>query len=987
MPIKNERKILNKGSEKLQTFYRYAFGLLSPVLLSLAMVYAALAFYDYLQRHEQSNNLEMIKERAELTLASVHSTLTFASQFTHYGTIMAGEIESCGPASFSADLLQNKIYKHFPEGFIDKQCKTWAFSLRNGRPAALFGQLFENSNRRAFEMLTVKLLEFANNPDLTLSQINNSEKFVKSVLGEHAAPMQLGRNREGELTPVIFQGGNYFIYWRQYRHDDKPFAALVSLIPAERAADIRFALSHIADKTFKDSKRRFAVAFMPVKELADKLPVIVPAQLANATEYRDSLTGLLAKMQKQAQASQANGSLKQLNEIDEHLFVHDMAALDVPYDIIVFSRKPSTLRPREAGILTGMSCTLAIWLMIFLYFYHKTGRAGLPLAVAFRVLFVLSGIMPILLMAALAHGLIEASYATSLIELRRESTEKLARISEKSDNLKSLFGFNISEGINDLGLHRLLTSNRREDAEKAYELLRHRLEKMELALDYLYVFVPGGISELAMQDQRIYKNAKTVMDLFGPAIYKINQRYAELWNLPEVNLDASQKNFHTILNSFHRTFLEEIFMYSYEKEIAIKFGDQSANYFFTVVFSDGGRIKSYAGFAVNSEKLFRNFLARELDSLNISETNLFVAAEELPNSEFTIFPFKKMNVLNSRIGRNAMDFITRCRTSLYEKYFSTRDHTYIYSPLNNARYACGCVVSLAGINRERNLKRLALVCISVLLICLMYVMASFAASYMLSPLGAINLTLQAISRGDLEQDLEFVRGDEIGQLAGSINQMLEGFKRRLRLGKFVSTTFEQSLAENLSLEESQKARTINGSVLFSDIRSFTTLSEENPPGSIASMLNEHLETMSALIQKFDGQVEQFIGDAIVAFFPDQQPQDSKQKAISAAFAMHQAHQAIIKARADQNKFAYDFGIGLAYGQIIAGALITPARSEFCIIGRAKADAEHLEQLSKQGRHTRIVLTPDLTDAATKCGFLCAPLAAADFYELVSGDTR
>jgi len=217
--------------------------------------------------------------------------------------------------------------------------------------------------------------------------------------------------------------------------------------------------------------------------------------------------------------------------------------------------------------------------------------------------------------------------------------------------------------------------------------------------------------------------------------------------------------------------------------------------------------------------------------------------------------------------------------------------------------------------------------------------------------------------------------------------MLEGFKRRLRLGKFVSTTFDHSLAESLSIEESKKARTIDGSVLFSDIRGFTTLSEGNPPETIASMLNQHLETMSAVIQKFDGQVEQFIGDAIVAFFPDQQPQDSKQRAISAAFAMYQAHQSIIKTRADEKKFTYDFGIGLAYGQIIAGALVTPGRSEFCIIGRAKADAEHLEQLSKQGCHTRIVLRPELTDAAAKCGFLCVPLASADFFELVSGDTR
>ncbi|EKD83807.1 MAG: adenylate cyclase [uncultured bacterium] len=594
-----------------------------------------------------------------------------------------------------------------------------------------------------------------------------------------------------------------------------------------------------------------------------------------------------------------------------------------------------------------------------------------------------SGFLPIFLMLSLAHGLIEDSYSSALIELRQENTGKLARINEKSDNLLQLYGSNISLAINKLKLQPLLTSNRSEDARKAFDLARGHLEKIELALDYLYVFVPGGISELMIHDQRHYNKFKTLMDLFGPSIYQLNKRYAEFWSLPDIRLDGSQKNFHKILSGFHSSFLEEIFIYSYEKEIAMKFGESSSDFFYSVVFSDKGRIQSYVGFAANSERLFRKFLERELNAMNAAGSTIFLAAEELNNSDFTTFPYRKMNALNGQIGKKAMNFITKCRSSLFEKHITDLEHLYIFYPMRNMhKYAGGCVVSLAGINRERSLKRLALFAITVLLTCMMYVMASFATSHMLTPLDEINKTLQKISNGNLGSRIEFTRSDELGKLGTAINLMLEGFKHRLRLGKFVSTTLEKSLASNASLEESIKARSVTGTVLFSDIRSFTTLSENWPPDEIAAMLNYHLETMSESVQQFGGQVEQFIGDAIVAFFPDMDSGDSKTRAVCAAIAMFNAHQAINAARTARNQFEYAIGTGLAHGRIIAGPLITPTRSEFCFIGSAKSEAELYEQQSKLGRHTRIVVAPAFSSVIAEIsGIDCAALATTGLLEL------
>ena len=984
---------LNKGSEKLQIAFRYAFGLFSPVVISLAMVYAALAVSDYQNDRQKQFQRQIWEEKAEITLASVRSNLTFADQFTRFGNSLSTDIQKSGPASFSGLLLKQAIQRHYPGDTLTEDCQQWAFTVANGQSKAVAAVGFEKTRLRIMEKLFNALLEFSNNPEITSSQINQNEKFVKSLLGQHSAPLQLGRLREGRLTPVQFESSNCYIYWRQFKADDRTFGGWLTIIPASRAVNLNMALRSIATRTLNETRRYLAVAFVPCVGMENRLQIILPEQFDTDPDYRKSVTTMLAKLGKLYQqtpeansAAQNQARPSKIIEIDNHLFVRDFTTVDISYDAVVFAPIPRTLKSGKTSPWPAMTATMAIWLIIFAFYYFKNGRAGLPLAVAFRVLFLFSGLLPIFLMLALAHGLIEDSYATSLIELRQENTERLARISEKSDNLLHLFGDNVSRAINDLNLQPLLKTNRREDAETAFNLARNYLEKIELALDYAYVFVPGGMSELFLHDQRRYKNAKTVMDLFGPSIYQINQKYSVLWDLPEINLDASQKNFLKILGGFHSSFLDDVFMYSYEKEIAIKFGYNSSDYFYTVALSDKGRVRSYVGFAANSEELFRKFLARELDSLNISDTTIFLAAEELNNSEFTIFPFKKMNVLNSQVGKNAMSFIARCRSSLFEKYMSDRDYMYVFYPMAKMqKYATGCVVSLAGINRERSFKRLSVSFIAVVLACIMYVLASFATSHMLKPVTEINNALQRISAGNLENRLCFARTDEIGQLGDTINMMLDGFKRRLRLGKFVSTTFEQSLIDNTSIEDSKRAKAMSGTVLFSDIRSFTTLSESNPPEKIAAMLNLHLETMSGMVQKFGGQVEQFIGDAVVAFFPDLPEKDCRINAVKAAKAMYKAHQEISQTRLAAGQFAYAFGIGLEHGQIIAGALITPSRSEFCIIGKTKADAEHNEQQSKLGRHTRIIVSAAMVDAASSLGLATEQLMNTGLFEITTGD--
>jgi len=151
----------------------------------------------------------------------------------------------------------------------------------------------------------------------------------------------------------------------------------------------------------------------------------------------------------------------------------------------------------------------------------------------------------------------------------------------------------------------------------------------------------------------------------------------------------------------------------------------------------------------------------------------------------------------------------------------------------------------------------------------------------------------------------------------------------------------------------------HGVVLASDIRGFTTLSEEHPPERVVEMLNHHLEAMSGEIERCHGVIDRFIGDAIIAVFLDPDPGTAARAAIEAGRGMRRGHERIIAERAARGLFPYEIGVGIAAGPLMIGTFGSADRMEFTVIGHARTAAEEFEAQSKAGRHTRIVLAPAL----------------------------
>ena len=202
--------------------------------------------------------------------------------------------------------------------------------------------------------------------------------------------------------------------------------------------------------------------------------------------------------------------------------------------------------------------------------------------------------------------------------------------------------------------------------------------------------------------------------------------------------------------------------------------------------------------------------------------------------------------------------------------------------------------------------------------------------------------------------------DELERLAVDFNAMVQGLKERDRLretfGRYVTRQVADHLMKgNVSLG----GELVPVTVLFSDIRSFTSISETMQPQALLDFLNEYFSGMVESVMLHHGVVDKFIGDAIMAVFGAPVPQpDDPLHAVKAALEMRARLRKInenFKARGLPEIRA---GIGLHSGQVVAGNMGHVERMEYTVIGDAVNLASRLEGMTKE-LMCDIILSEDL----------------------------
>jgi adenylate cyclase len=233
------------------------------------------------------------------------------------------------------------------------------------------------------------------------------------------------------------------------------------------------------------------------------------------------------------------------------------------------------------------------------------------------------------------------------------------------------------------------------------------------------------------------------------------------------------------------------------------------------------------------------------------------------------------------------------------------------------------------------------------------------------PLQTLAHHTKLVATGDYTQRIDLPRADELGQLATAFNQMTAGLAERDRvrnlLGMVVSPEIAtQLLQSDLKLGGEEREVTI----LFCDLRDFTSFSEKMAPAEVLTLLNRYLDRMSAIIERHGGVIDKFIGDAIMALFgaPVAVP-DAPARAVAAARDMARALESLNAELRSEGKPPLLFGIGINTATVVAGNMGSKTRLNYTVIGDGVNLASRLEGLTKDPAYATPIIASEATLAA------------------------
>lgn len=282
------------------------------------------------------------------------------------------------------------------------------------------------------------------------------------------------------------------------------------------------------------------------------------------------------------------------------------------------------------------------------------------------------------------------------------------------------------------------------------------------------------------------------------------------------------------------------------------------------------------------------------------------------------------------------------------------------------------LVSATLVKHHRSLAAIWPVPLSIVIVALCYIIGYCEVLYqsITRPLAELVRKMELVAAGDFTVRTSVLSEDELGRIKAHFNDMVEGLAERERLrdtfGRYVSVEVAKQLMK--SGKVSLGGESIEATILFSDIRDFTPMSEKMTPQALVGFLNSYFSYITEPIGAHHGVVNKFIGDAVMAIFaPQFGSQDHVGDAVRAALAMRRKLEEFNTKGIVPHQVR--FGVGLHTGILVAGNIGTEARLEYTVIGDTVNVASRIESLNKDLDSTLLMsedvfrgLAPELKDS-------------------------
>ena len=262
-------------------------------------------------------------------------------------------------------------------------------------------------------------------------------------------------------------------------------------------------------------------------------------------------------------------------------------------------------------------------------------------------------------------------------------------------------------------------------------------------------------------------------------------------------------------------------------------------------------------------------------------------------------------------------------------------------------------------------KRLAIISLSALAIATL--VALWLARSVSEPVRQLAAHTRLIGVGDYATRLAVDRADELGHLAESLNAMSRGLAERDRVRDLLDKNVSPEVAAQLMRDGAAlggEEREVT--ILFADLRGFTTLSEKLDPPALLALLNRYLDRMSIEIEREGGVIDKFIGDAIMALFGAPVIHgDAADRALAAALAMERALASLNAELAAEGRPPLAIGVGVNTARVVAGNIGSHRRLNYSVIGDGVNVAARLQALTRNPDYRTNIITSAATLAALR----------------------
>jgi class 3 adenylate cyclase len=260
---------------------------------------------------------------------------------------------------------------------------------------------------------------------------------------------------------------------------------------------------------------------------------------------------------------------------------------------------------------------------------------------------------------------------------------------------------------------------------------------------------------------------------------------------------------------------------------------------------------------------------------------------------------------------------------------------------------------------------------------------------LIRPVRRVDRALAKIAGGDFDEQVEVPNRDEFGRLTANLNrtrnQLAKMYGDLAELNENLEKTVEEQLAQLRRAEQLRRYlapqvadAVLNGdapvsltstrrnlTILFANIRGFTSMSDRMEPEELIDGLNHHFTVMTDVAFRHGGTLDKYVGDGILAFFGDPIPfEDHAERAVVAALEMRQRLRGLRAKWSINGDEELNVGIGISTGYVTVGNIGSATRTEYTVIGNHVNLASRLAQIAGRDRilvSERTLAAPNVRD--------------------------